>query len=78
MAERQPGYYAVIWTDFADVELRNCRPGPLVGEWDGKYWWFTRMDAYRFDCEVEVIGELIEPRQIPIDSRKKFRSRVAV
>jgi len=36
MARRQPGYYAVVWTDFAVIELRNRRPGPLIGEWDGR------------------------------------------
>jgi len=35
------------------------------------------MDAYKFDCEVEVIGELIEPRQTAIALRQEFRPRVA-
>jgi len=78
MAQRQPGYYAIVWTDFADIELRNRRPGPLIGEWDGKYWWFTRMDAYKFDSEVEVIGDLIDPRRTPSELRQTFRPRVAV
>jgi hypothetical protein len=77
MAQREPGYYPVVWTDFADIELRTRRPSPLVGEWDGKYWWFTRIDTYKFDCEVEVIGDLIEPQQTQIDLRPKRRSRVA-
>jgi hypothetical protein len=78
MAQRQPGYYAVVWTDFADVELRNRRPGPLVGEWDGRYWWFSRMDTYRFDCEVEVVSDLIETRQAVVESRPTSRPRAAV
>lgn len=77
MAQRQPGFYAVVWTDFADIELRNRRPGPLIGEWDGRYWWFTRMDAYKFDCEVRVIGDLLAPRQAAIELRQEFRPRVA-
>lgn len=77
MAQRQPGFYAVVWTDFADIELRNRRPGPLIGEWDGRYWWFTRMDAYKFDCEVRAIGDLLAPRQAAIELRQEFRPRVA-
>lgn len=63
MTQRQPGYYWIAWTDFADIELRNSRPGPLIGEWDGKRWWFVRMDAYKFDCEVEVIGSMLFPSE---------------
>jgi hypothetical protein len=63
MVQRQPGYYWIVWTDLADLDLRNCRAAPLIGEWDGRFWWFTRMEACKFDCEVEVIGRLLGPRE---------------
>ena len=59
MSERTPGYYWIDWTDRADADLVESRPGPLVGQWDGKVWWFARLQAYRFDCEVKVLGERI-------------------
>jgi hypothetical protein len=56
MSKRTPGYYWVDWTD--DIVVSGCRrPGPLVGEWDGKAWWFPRTETYRFDCEVKVLSE---------------------
>jgi len=53
---RTPGYYWVTWTELADPYLRARRPGPLVGEWDGKVWWFSKIQAYQFDCDVKVIS----------------------
>jgi hypothetical protein len=57
MIERVPGFYIVEWSDLADPELVARRPGPLVGEWDGRVWWFSRTQAYQFDCDVKVISE---------------------
>ena len=57
MIIRTPGYYLVEWSGSADPELVARRPGPLVGERDGRVWWFSRMQAYQFDCDVTVIGE---------------------
>jgi hypothetical protein len=59
MMDRTPGFYLVEWSDLADPELAARRPGPLVGEWDGRVWWFSRMQAYQFDCDVKVISELM-------------------
>jgi|HubBroStandDraft_1064217.scaffolds.fasta_scaffold1060099_2 hypothetical protein len=53
---RTPGYYWIKWSNFADPKLATRRPGPIVGEWDGKVWWFSRMNSYQFDCDVMVIG----------------------
>jgi hypothetical protein len=61
MNKRKPGYYWVDWTDWADPELVNSRPGPLVAEWDGNAWWFARMPPYRFDSEVKTLGECLAP-----------------
>jgi hypothetical protein len=61
--ERHAGYYWIVWTDLADTELRIRRPGPLIGEWDGRFWWFARMDVYKFDREVEVIGTMLHPQE---------------
>jgi hypothetical protein len=64
MTARELGYYWVTWTDLADEELVACRPGPLIGRWDGKGWWFVRSDVYRFDSEVKVLSDvLVPPRQ---------------
>lgn len=54
-AQRTPGYYWVEWSESADKDLVARRPGPLVGEWDGRVWWFSRIEAYQFDCDVAVI-----------------------
>jgi hypothetical protein len=62
---RAPGYYWVNWSKWADSELAARRPGPLVGEWDGKVWWFSRVDAYQFDCDLIVISNLSLPRDAP-------------
>jgi hypothetical protein len=60
MSARQPGYYWVCWTTLAgEVALR--RPAPLVAQWDGAVWWLIRSDTYRFDSELEVIGEIPQP-----------------
>jgi hypothetical protein len=61
MTERAPGYYWIKWRDawVDDEPLR--RPAPLVGEYDGKVWWFTRLDTYRFDSQVEVIAQCPTP-----------------
>jgi len=77
MTQRQLGYYWVVWTDMADIEVRQARPGPLLGRWDGKYWWFVRMEVSKFDCEVEVISDLLEPPLRVSESRQAFAARVA-
>jgi hypothetical protein len=59
--ERKRGFYWVEWTNFADSELVQRRPGPLVGEWDGRYWWFARMQTYRFDSEVSIVADRLSP-----------------
>jgi len=64
MTERHPGYFWVNWTDRADADLIERRPAPLIGEWDGRVWWFARMPAYRFDCEVRVLAECPVPEPI--------------
>jgi hypothetical protein len=56
---RKPGYYWVKWSALANAELAAKRPGPLVGEWDGKVWWFNRIEAYQFDCDVNPIGSFM-------------------
>jgi hypothetical protein len=61
MKHRDKGFYWVEWTHFADAQLVARKPGPLMGEWDGRYWWFTRMHAYCFDCEVRVLSERLQP-----------------
>jgi len=63
MTQRKPGYYWVVWTDLADVDVKDARPAPLIGEWDGRFWWFARMASYRFDCEVEVVDDLLLPSE---------------
>ncbi len=68
MTERAPGYYWVQWrSGWVDDEQR--RPGPLVGEWDGRVWWFTRLNTYRFASQVEVIAEwpspVMQPNNLP-------------
>jgi hypothetical protein len=63
MPARAPGYYWVTWSERADAEFAARRPGPLIGHWDGGAWWFIRCDAYRFDCEVEVLGKALAPPQ---------------
>jgi hypothetical protein len=55
--DRTPGYYWVMWSATADQDLALRRPGPLVGEWDGHVWWFSRMQSYQFDCDVMVMGK---------------------
>ncbi|MGA2942582.1 MAG: hypothetical protein ABSE50_11160 [Xanthobacteraceae bacterium] len=55
---RKPGYYWINWTGLADPSLATRRPGPLVGEWDGKVWWLSRVQAYQFDCDVTVVRPL--------------------
>jgi hypothetical protein len=65
MTERAPGYYWVEWrAGWVDDEPKH-RPGPLVGEWDGQVWWFTRFDTYRFASQVEVIAECPTPAVVP-------------
>jgi hypothetical protein len=59
MNKRERGFYWVDWTHFADAEIVETRPGPLIGEWDGKYWWFARMQTYRFDSEVRILAHRI-------------------
>jgi hypothetical protein len=63
MPLRMPGYYWITWTDLADADWVARRPGPLVGQWDGRVWWFVRSDVYRFDCEVEVLDQIPAPDQ---------------
>ena len=61
MTKRAPGYYWVEWrAGWVDDEPER-RPGPLVAEWNGRVWWFTRLDAYRFASQVEVIAECSMP-----------------
>ncbi len=60
---RVPGYYWVTWNGRADAEFAAHRPGPLIGQWDGRVWWFVRCDVYRFDSEVEVLGAALAPLQ---------------
>jgi len=61
MSGRQPGYYWVTWTALADEEVALRRPGPLVAQWDGAVWWLICSDTYRFDSELEAIGEIPQP-----------------
>lgn len=77
MVLRTPGYYWVTWTDLADADCVACRPGPLVGQWDGKVWWFFRSDVYRFDCEVEVLDEISSPPQRVFSARPSEKLQVA-
>jgi hypothetical protein len=77
MGLRMPGYYWVTWTDLADADLVARRPGPLVGHWDGRVWWFVRSDVYRFDCEVEVLGEIPAPCRQAVPPRPSAKLRVA-
>jgi hypothetical protein len=65
MTERAPGYYWVEWRDGWVDDEPERRPGPLVGEWDGRVWWFTRFEAYRFASQVEVIAECPMPAVRP-------------
>jgi hypothetical protein len=61
MATRPCGYYWVTWSNWADADTTACRSGPLLGQWDGKVWWFPRMDRYFFDAEVVVVSDHIRP-----------------
>jgi hypothetical protein len=72
MTERAPGYYWVEWrAGWVDDEPQH-RPGPLVGEWDGRVWWFTRFETYRFASQVEVIAECLAPAVQPnLNSRQR-------
>jgi hypothetical protein len=63
MFKREPGHYWVTWSELADAELVARKPGPLIGQWDGNFWWFIRSDIYRFDCEVKVLGSVLAPPQ---------------
>jgi hypothetical protein len=63
MFKREPGYYWITWSEWADADLVACKPGPLIAQWDGKVWWLIRSDIYRFDCEVEVLGGALAPPQ---------------
>jgi hypothetical protein len=56
---REPGYYWVTWTEFADEEVARRRPGPCIARWDGAVWWLIRSEVYRFDCELRVLGHAI-------------------
>jgi len=72
MTERHPGYYWVDWTDRADADVVERKPAPLVGEWDGRVWWFVRMQTYRFDCEVRVLRECLAPVPVAaVNERRK-------
>jgi len=64
MPDRERGYFWIEWSGLADDELRGRRPGPLIGEWDGRVWWFHRMSAYRFDSEVRVLGPALSPPDV--------------
>jgi hypothetical protein len=70
MAKRKPGHYWVCWSQRADKETTKRLPAPLMGLWDGRVWWFARIDRYFFDAELVVLGErLVPPRtmtQAPI------------
>jgi len=68
MSQRMPGYYWVTWTDLADADCVARRPGPLVGQWDGEFWWFFRSDVYRFDCEVEVLDLILAPPRAAVSA----------
>lgn len=61
MSQRTPGYYWAAWTERADKEVASRRPGPFVAHWDGAVWWFILSDVYRFDCELEVLGNILAP-----------------
>jgi hypothetical protein len=58
---RPCGYYWVTWSSWADQETAAGRPGPLLGQWDGKVWWFSRVDRYFFDADVTVLSDAIRP-----------------
>ena len=45
MSTRKPGYYWVTWSELADADLVTRRPGPLIGHWDGRVWWFVRSEV---------------------------------
>jgi hypothetical protein len=59
MVTRPFGYYWVTWSSWADQETVAGRPGPLLGQWDGKVWWFPRLDRYFFETEVTLLSERI-------------------
>jgi hypothetical protein len=77
MPRRTPGYYWVTWTNLADADCVARRPGPLVGQWDGKVWWFFRSDVYRFDCEVEVLDEISAPPRQAVSAQPSAILQVA-
>jgi hypothetical protein len=77
MALRTPGYYWVTWTDLADADCAARRPGPLVGHWDGAFWWFFHSDVYRFDCEVEVLDEISAPSRQAVSTLPPAKLQVA-
>jgi len=58
---REQGHYWVCWTDRADKEVSERRPGPLMGLWDGKVWWFHQVDRYYFDCELRTLSQRLAP-----------------
>jgi hypothetical protein len=77
MQLRMPGYYWVTWTDLADADWVARRPGPLIGQWDGRVWWFVRSDVYRFDCEVVVLDEVPLPLPQVIPGRQSATLQIA-
>jgi hypothetical protein len=77
MTERAPGYYWVDWRAGWVDDEPDRRPGPLVGEWDGRVWWFSRLDTYRFDSQVEVIADCPAPAARPNpDTKINFLGRL--
>jgi hypothetical protein len=77
MPERSPGFYWIRWSDRADAELVARRPEPLIGQWDGRVWWLMRSDVYRFDCEVEVLSDVLAPPRQNASSTPSAMLRVA-
>lgn len=77
MPLRTPGYYWVTWTDLADADCIARRPGPLVGMWDGEFWWFFRSDVYRFDREVAVLDEISAPPRHALSKQPSAKPQVA-
>jgi hypothetical protein len=69
MAERERGYYWVRWSSWIDAETAASVPGPSLGLWDGRAWWFARKDRYYFDTEVVVLSECLRPPRTAVETR---------
>lgn len=77
MTIREPGYYWIKWSEHADADMTARRPGPLIGQWDGRVWWFACSEVYQFDCEVIVMSDALAPPQHDWSSALSVNLRVA-